>query len=156
MIEGEWLGMIDDARAELSRYRAGQPYMQQVRQACHEIERLAEHVKPSEVVETVLALYLMAEQDPRRFRSDDAFRFQLARRVRALTDVNRGTWYDHTSRRVKRVYRDTAPRTSDYLGQLLCEHLGPAGLYVARLEQALSEAKKEKAKALWENLEKLE
>ena len=23
MIEGEWLGMVDDARAELSRYRAG-------------------------------------------------------------------------------------------------------------------------------------
>ena len=64
-------------------------------------------------------MYLMLEQEePRRFRSDDGFRFQLARRVRALTDVNQGTWYDHWAQRVKRVYRDTAPKTTACIGEL--------------------------------------
>jgi len=104
----------------------------------------------------VLALYLMAEQEPRRFRSDEGFRFQLVRRVRALTETNRGTWYDHKVRRVKRVYRDTAPKTTEYLGQCLAEVLGAAGLYLARLEQAQAEQKRANRKKLFDALSELE
>jgi hypothetical protein len=112
--------------------------------------------KPAEAVETVLAMFLMLEQEPRRFRSDDAFRFQLARRVRGLTDVNQGTWFDHRAQRVKRVYRDAAPKTTAYIGELLAETLGAAAIHLARLEQTRSAAKKQEAEALWANLEKLQ
>jgi hypothetical protein len=42
-------------------------------------------------------------KDPRRFRSDTAYRFQLVRRTRALADVNAGLRYDHRSNKVRRV-----------------------------------------------------
>ena len=155
-LEGRWLTLVEHAHAELITYKQGIAHVRQHRLAYEEILKLANHVKPVEVVETVLAVYLMLEQEPRRFRSDDGFRFQLARRVRALTEVNQGTWYDHRTQRVKRVYRDTAPKTTAFLGELLAETLGAAGLHVARLEQARSDAKQQEAEALWSNLEKLQ
>ena len=155
-IEGNWLALVEHARAELSSYNEGVGHIRQHRLAYEEIVKLAKDVTPAEVVHTVLALYLMAEQEPRRFRSDEGFRFQLVRRVRALTETNRGTWYDHKVRRVKRVYRDTAPKTTEYLGQCLAEVLGPAGLYIASLEQAGLEAKKQQAEKLWADMEKLQ
>jgi hypothetical protein len=33
-------------------------------------------------------MFVMWEMEPRKFRSDDAFRMQLARRVRRLTEAN--------------------------------------------------------------------
>jgi hypothetical protein len=154
-LEGRWLTLVEHAHGELATYKQGIPYVRQHRLAYDEVIKLARDVKPVDVVETVLAMYLMLEQEPRRFRSDDGFRFQLARRMRALTDVNAGTWYDHTSRRVKRVYRDTAPKTTAYIGELLAEVFGASGLHIARLEQARSDAKRQRAGELWANLEQL-
>ena len=155
-MEGNWLALVEHARAELTTYQQGTVHIRQRREAYQEIMKLANDVTPAEVVHTVLALYLMAEQEPRRFRSDEGFRFQLVRRVRALTETNRGTWYDHKVRRVKRVYRDTAPKTTEYLGQCLAEVLGEAGLYLARLEQAQAEQKRANRKKLFDALSELE
>ena len=155
-MEGNWLALVEYAHAELTTYKQGAGHIRQHRLAYEEIVKLAKGVTPAEVVHTVLALYLMAEQEPRRFRLDEGFRFQLVRRVRPLTDVNQGTWYDHKVRRVKRVYRDTAPKTTAYIGELLAETLGAAGIHLARLEQARSDARRQEAKALWSDLEKLQ
>jgi len=62
------------------------------RLAAYELRRLADHVTPERVIETVLAIYLMQDQDPRRFRSDTVFWTQLVRRVRGLTKANAGVW----------------------------------------------------------------
>ena len=141
-LEGRWLALVEYAHSELATYKQGIAHIRQHRLAYDEIMKLGYHVKPAEVVETVLAMYLLLEQDPRRFRSDDGFRFQLARRVRALTDVNQGTWYDHKSQRVKRAYRDAPPKTTAHIGELLAEVFGAAGLQIARLEQAQAEQQK--------------
>jgi len=154
-MEARWQALVDLAHAELTTYRNGAPHVRQHRQAYEEVERLAGNVEPRAVVETALALYLMADQDPRRFRSDEAFRYQLARRLRALTEANRGSWYDHQAGRVKKVYRDTPPKATDYLADLLVEVFGAAGLYLAQLERTQTEAKREQAKALWDELQTL-
>jgi hypothetical protein len=78
---------------------------------------------------------VMREEQPRRFRSDRAFDFQLARRVRALADANAGTYYDKETGKVKRVYRDVLPGTLEHLAAPLKEAFGVAGLRLAQLEE---------------------
>ena len=72
--------------------------------------------------------------DQRRFRSDDAFRTQLARRVRRLTDANAAFYFDPVADKGKRVYRDLTPRAAKVFASWLAEALGGAGIHLARLE----------------------
>ena len=74
-MEGNWLALVEHAHAELTTYNRGAVHIRQHREAYEEVKKLANNVEPAAVVQTVLALYLMAEQEPRRFRSDDGFRF---------------------------------------------------------------------------------
>jgi hypothetical protein len=106
------------------------------RKAAEELVKLSEHVKAQEVIHTALALFILQDQRPREFRSDQAFRCQLVRRVRALTDMNVGTWWDHKANKVKRVYRDLPIKCTSIIGQWLAEAFGGAGLRLAELERA--------------------
>ena len=66
-IEGNWLALVEHARAELSSYKQGAIHIRQHCLAYEEIVKLANDVTPAEVVHTPFLLYLMAEQEPRRF-----------------------------------------------------------------------------------------
>jgi hypothetical protein len=94
----------------------------------------------------------MAENDPRRFRTDDAFRFQLVRRVRALTELNRGTWQDRRTGRTRHAYRDVGPRATTYLAEMLAETLGVIGLTVARMDRDQAKTKEQERQELYEDL----
>ena len=133
-IEARWAALVDHCRGVVATALDGRAMNRDERTACHEVVKLAEHVEPAEVVETALALYLMHEQQPRRFLSDDAFRHQLSRRLRGLAEVNAGTWFDHTTNKVKRVYRDLPATATQVMGAMLVEAFGLAGLLLARRE----------------------
>ncbi|WP_244424602.1 hypothetical protein [Methylobacterium nodulans] len=97
--------------------------------------KLAADVEPKAVVETALAMFLLLEAEPRRFRSDAGFRTQLVRRVRGLTDMNAGTFWENDTGKVRRVYKDVPPRAIVVMGQWLAEAFGGAGTHMARLEE---------------------
>lgn len=141
-IEARWAALVGHCRRVVETYLSGKPMNRHERQACQEVVKLAEHVEASEVVETALALYLMHEQAPHRFQSDDAFRHQLSRRLRALADVNAGTWFDHRTNKVKRVYRDPPAATALVMGAMLAETFGVAGLLLARREEEDAEKRR--------------
>lgn len=107
-----------------------------VRLAAHEIAGLRDNVEPRAVVETVLAMYLMLEMEPRRFRSDTAFRTQLVRRVRGLSPANAKEWMDPATGRNKRAYSELPPKVTEVMAGWLVELLGQAGVYLARMERA--------------------
>jgi hypothetical protein len=107
------------------------------------------------VVETALAMFMLQELEPRRFRSDEAFRTQLVRRVRGLTEVNAGEYYDHASGKTKRAYRELTPRATAVLGLWLAEAFGGAGLHLARLELTEWEKKNEERRELHKALSEL-
>lgn len=90
----------------------------------------------------------MWEMDQRRFRTDDAFRMQLPRRVRRLTEANAAFYFDPVADKGKRVYRDLPPRAAKVFAGWLAEVFGGAGLHVARLELADIEKGKEDRLAL--------
>src|SRR5262249_28585994 len=98
-VGARWAGLVEYARGEVKTFYTGKPMVGWEVKACDAIVKVAENVEVQAVVETALAMYLMLECDPRRFLSDEAFRFQLVRRIRGLTEVNAGTWWDHNAGR---------------------------------------------------------
>lgn len=132
--EQRWYAQVETCKAIVAGYYRGQPTQRNQLIAAQEIIKVSEAVPAALIIETVIAMYLLADADPRRFRSDEAFLFQVVRRVRALTDLNVGTWYDPDLSRTKRVYRDLSPKSCQQMGLMLVSTLGIAGLYIASLE----------------------
>jgi hypothetical protein len=134
-LEGRWLTVVDHARSIIAAYHSGKAGSAQERRAANEVLKVAEAARPRQVIEVVLAMYVTEGQDPRRFRSDTAYRFPLVRRTRALADVNAGLRYDHRSDKVRRVYRELTPKAVRIIGQWLADAIGGAGVHLANLER---------------------
>jgi hypothetical protein len=144
-LDARWAALADHARS-LTAYRGAMPRHERI--AAKEVLKLSDAVAPREIVVTTLALFVMYELEPRRFRSDRAFRTQLVRRVRGLTDLNAGSWYDHQSGKTKRAYRELSPREAAVMGKWLAEAFGGAGLHLANLEQLEAHKKQQEAMTL--------
>jgi len=154
-LDDRWRALTDHARGVLAKFDTGQAGSRWELLAAQEVVKLADDVQPRAVVEVTAAMVFMQEMEPGWFRSDKAFWLQLARRVRSLTDMNYGEGWDHTRQRVRRSYRELAPRASLLLGQWLAQTLGVAGQYMARAERAERERCESERRALHEALSKL-
>ena len=55
--------------------------------------------------------------------------------------MNAGTWFDHSTGKVKRVYRDLPARTSQQFGQSALEVFALAGAVLAKKEIEEANAK---------------
>lgn len=133
-LEQRWTGVCVDAEATIAvlSTRAG---LRSDRQSAQEVLKLQSSCEPQAVIDTTMAMFMMLEMEPRRFRSDDAFRLQLVRRVRGLTETNAGQWFDHRTCKMKRAYRDLPPQTARTMASILAKAFGGGGLTLAKLEQ---------------------
>ena len=139
---------------EATREEPGEVGFNYQRRALEEIAKLSV-IDPDEIAEVVLAMYLLQEEQPRRFKSDDAFEFQLARRVRGLVDMNAGVYWDQDKQRIKKVYRDVPPKVTLVVAEYLKAAFGVAALHVARLEQEEATKVRTERESLQEALEGL-
>lgn len=155
LLQDRWRAVAEIAKVNLTRYQNGAPHNRYEREAWTNIAKLAASAEPLSIIEIVLAMYLMQEEYPHRFRSDQAFGGQLVRRVRSLAPISMASYYDHKSGKPKRVYRDLTPRTMAILAKLLQETFGVAGLTVARLEREEMEKLCAERQALHNALESL-
>lgn len=135
ILRQRWEAIGRNARRILGEHAKGKPQVSHDVQAAHHLERTAATTEPDDVIDTALALYLMHEAKPKRFASDKAFTFQLARRIRGLTDVHAGTYFDATTGKVKRVYRDMAPRTLEAFAEPLKVAFGVAAMRLVELDR---------------------
>jgi hypothetical protein len=133
-LEGRW-GAVLTYASTVREEAQSKPMVRYRREASIETLRIGNNVKPRDVIETVLAMYVMQDQEPRRFKSDQAFRTQIVRRVRGLTWLNADVWTDAKTGKRKLVYRDLSQRTVTIMGGWIAEALGPAGIMFARLER---------------------
>ena len=134
ILGARWSALVASARMTMDQWTGGQPMARHEAQAAQCIINIAASVEAREVIEVALAMYLLAESYPRRFRDDRAFEVQLVRRVRALAPCHSGSYHDHQTQRVRKVFRDVPPRVLRVLGEMLKETFGAAGLIVGRLE----------------------
>jgi hypothetical protein len=88
---------------------------------------------------TVAALFLMRDQEPHRFVSDQAFRFQLVRVWRSQTRLAFGSFYDEKADRVVATYKPLPPRVIEVIAPLLIQAYAPFG---ARIVSAYHRALK--------------
>jgi hypothetical protein len=88
-----------------------------------EVVTLGDAVSAREVVVCTLAMFVMWEMEPHKFRSDDGFRMQLARRVRRLTEANAAHYFDHIA-----VYRDPRRGAAKVFGGWLAGRWAHPGL----------------------------
>lgn len=133
--EARWLAVAEHARGIVAHAQRGLPSNRHERVAAQQVAALADRVSPRDVIETTFAVFLLQDHDPRRFRSDDAFRAQLVRRVRGLSEGNVAEWKGSSDGRAKRAQRDIPPKSVAIIGQWIAEAVGGVGVHLARLEQ---------------------
>ncbi|WP_363350173.1 hypothetical protein [Methylocystis echinoides] len=153
MADQRWNAVVQLAEGILNRFASGRPGIGWERKAAVEVVKLSRNVAAREVVENVLAMYLMLDMEPRRFVTDRAFRTQLVRRVRGLTRINAREWVDQDSGRLKRVYTELPPRVTRSIGEWLASALGGIGVYLANLEREEVRGRDREARELTEALE---
>lgn len=134
-LKAVWRAVIEDAQAVVERWRKGVPMANYNRVTAFELVKLSNAVEPDEVIETVLAMYLLQDQEPRKIRTDKAFLTQMVRRVRGLTSLNAGTWTDNATGKSKTAYRELSPKAVEGIGKKLATAFGPAGIALAKLER---------------------
>jgi hypothetical protein len=150
-----WEALIDIAKAEQDRYLTGVAHNRYEAEAWFNVAKIGAHATAMEVLEVALSMYLLQVENPRRFKSDNAFGGQLARRVRCLAPTSVGSYYDHKARKVKSVYRDAKPKTTAILARILQDTFGVAGLTVAHLERHEMDKQRKEQKALHDALGEL-
>lgn len=155
ILEQRWEAVKVNAERVLRGAASGKPHNSDDLKAAHHIAQLGKTAAPGAVVDTALAMFLMLEDSPQRFRSDKAFAYQLARRVHALTDMHAGTYWDEERNKVKRVYRDMTPATIERLSEPLRAAFGVAGVYLAELDRKDAKAKNAKRQELMDALKGL-
>jgi hypothetical protein len=141
-LEARWEALITCVESVREEARS-KPMVRYRREAAIETLRIGKNVQARDVIETALAIYVMQDQEPRRFKSDQAFRTQLVRRVRGLTRLNADAWTDAKTGKRKLVYRDLSQRTVTIMGGWIAEALGSAGIMFARLERKDHEKEQE-------------
>lgn len=135
-LDALWGALAEQAREDAER-QVGNRYQ---RSAAQELLNIEADSNPREIVGTTLAMFVLWHDMPWRFRSDAAFRLQLARRVRALTSRHTGLVYDHATGKQKRIYREMTPKAGNIIGQKLSSAFGAAGFQLALLDERDREA----------------
>jgi len=126
-----WNSIAAEAREDAER-RIGNRYQ---RSAASELQNIDADSVPREIVVTALAMFVHWHDMPWRFRSDAAFHFQLARRVRTHTRRHTGRIYDHQTGRERSIYREMTPKAGNIIGQKLSHAFGAAGFQLALLDE---------------------
>jgi hypothetical protein len=130
-LDAIWATIVADAEEEVGR-KVGNRYQ---RSAAYEVLNINSDCPAREIVTTALAMFVFWHDRPHRFRSDDAFRLQLARRVRALSHRHTGLAYSHRTGKQTRVYREMTPKAGGIVGRKLASAFGAVGLQLAALDE---------------------
>jgi hypothetical protein len=135
ILRQRWSRLVDFAAAEVEARDQGRAHQRAAVQAAETVAHVARHADEMKIIEVMLAVFLLESANPLRFRSDEAFRFTLLRRLRHLAPMARGTYWNHNMQRMGSVYRDMPPRAARIVGMWLVEVFGLAGKLVAESER---------------------
>lgn len=139
LLEARWAALTALAEARLDASAMGVPGSAYERQAAEQLLTLRDAVSGVALVDVALAMFAMEAHRPARFKSDKAFGFQLARRVRGLAEVNAGSHWSAKEGRVKRTYRDVPPRVLECMAESLKMAFGVTGMRLAELDRKEAE-----------------
>jgi len=151
-MEARWEDVVRYAQVVIADWEGGQARSSYTLGAAREVVRLGALVDARDVVVTTAAVFLFDQIEPHRFRGDRAFRAQLVRRVRGLTEANATDYRDPVTGKSRRTYRELTPRSAVIMAEWLTESLGALGVHLARLERKEREAQATAERQLHEDL----
>ncbi len=141
LLQARWEALTGHAQATVDAYATGTASISYERVTAELLIVLRDGVPADTVVDTALAMFAMEALRSGRFRSDRAFVFELARRVRGLADVNAGSKWDEKQGRMRRTYSEVPPRVLECIGASLQMAFGVAGMRLAELDKKDAEGK---------------
>ncbi|RZK99793.1 MAG: hypothetical protein EOP36_18085 [Rubrivivax sp.] len=136
VIDARWQRCKATAEATLASATTGAAYNRHEQRAAEELLKLARNVPFQVIACTALAIYVFQADRPHRFRDDQAFAFQLVRKVRALDDLAVYRVWNPKRKRVHRAYRDLPPGAVRILAGFLSASFGEAGLLLRDHEKS--------------------
>ncbi len=116
----------------------------------NEMLRVLKAVDPVRSGLTVAALFLMRDQEPRRFFNDQAFRFQTVRLWRSQTRLSYGSWYNEKTDRTVSTYKPLPPRVIEAIAGLLIQAYSKFAAYCIRADEQALKKRQAHATALAE------
>ena len=135
LLRRTWIGLVHEAERYRRLANKGHPFFKNLLEA-YDIILSANQSKDFKAISnTMLAMGYLYEANPKRFADENAFGFQCARRLRALSDCSFGSRWDHQSSRVQKVYRDVSPKTLRVLWKLILDTKFPVyGIKIGKLD----------------------
>jgi len=136
LLSAGWVSLVTQADALQAAAEDGQPFHRYRLIAAQQLIAINKVASPEKVIDHGLAMTWLWQEEPRAFASDDAFRAQMARRIRLLAPrLSRGTYWNDKLKRVSSVVQELPPKVALPLGQQLIELFGPVGIKLAELER---------------------
>lgn len=135
IVEERWEGLVKKCQAIIQRYHGGRPTSRFDLQAAHAVAQLSTDTTAQDILRILGALFVLRYDTPRAFVSDRAFIFQVARRCRGLSTMSAGSWYDNSTGRVKLVYRDLTPNSTELFSTWIIEQMGAIALRFAKIHE---------------------
>ena len=136
LLRGRWEALTGHAAATLEAYAQGAAALSYERQTAEQLMILHDSVPSDVVIDAALAMYVYGEDRPSRFSSDEAFNFQLARRVRGLARANASSHWSEKEGREKRTQRDIPPKVLRCMAASFRVAFGVPGLKLAAMDRA--------------------
>jgi len=127
---------LKDAKGIVAERLSGRPGNRFEAAAASEFARVVESVPARSVIETVAAVVILREREPRAFKSDKAAFMQTARRFRSLSRETKRRYVGRRDGRVKTVTRDLHSQSATALGRMLHEALGVIGVKIMQAVDA--------------------
>jgi hypothetical protein len=132
-----------------SDYAHGRPMNKYNVQAAKEVLTVFRDFSPIQCASVVAGMYLLQDEYPHRFASDQGFRFELVRRFRSISDANIGLYENSESGMVRRAYKEIPPRTIAQLGAILMDGFKTFVAYV-RLHERKKAAQEQEVRTLFQ------
>lgn len=136
ILRGRWDSMVGQALAYQSTADSGTSFVRIESLIAQQLVTVAGSADADTVVRTALALGMHLQDDPRRYISDTAVLYQMARRVLKLAPRSIGRSWDHKKQTSRTFQRDLPARVLERLGVRLNEAFGGAAAQLYAIEQA--------------------
>jgi hypothetical protein len=145
VLDARWGRIVDTSRAVLAARDRGVAGNMHEWLAASEVIKLEETEGGRRVAAVALAMSAFWLEHKHRFATAKAYQFQLVRRVRGQSAVNRGVSWDHKRQQTRTVYREMPPKATELLASWLDAAYSSAGVQLAMMDE---EARTREAKTL--------
>lgn len=147
VLDQMWLEATREARKLVDAFSRGTPMSKHRLAAAREILKTDRDCDWKEVMAVVAAAWMLQETQPSRFKSDNAFRVQVARLVRQIVPRGGNRYLDQKGIESKKAPY-IAAKQSIAFGQILIEIFAPLGIRLLELEKAEDKRKQKMQREL--------